>query len=61
MTPVDLLLWRSMVVAAQRRNVHEPRPMGWQAALARLLRPMRRAVETAIVLTGRLATRHKQR
>jgi hypothetical protein len=61
MTPVDLILWRSMVIAAQRRGVHEPRAISWQARLVRLLRPMRRVVETAIVLAGRLATRHRQR
>jgi hypothetical protein len=61
MTPVDLILWRSMVVAAQRRSVHEPRPISWQAGLARLLRPARRVIEMAISLPDRCATRHRHR
>jgi hypothetical protein len=57
---MDLILWRSMVVAAQRRGVHEPRAIGWQARLVRLLRPMCRAVAWA-TRSDSLATRPKQR
>jgi hypothetical protein len=52
MTPVDLILWRAMVVAAQRRGAHEQRPISWQAGLARLLRPARRFVEMATITVG---------
>jgi hypothetical protein len=61
MTPVDLLLWRSMVVAAQPKDLHAPRPISWQARLARLLRAARRVVERATALAGRGATRHIHR
>jgi hypothetical protein len=57
---MDLILWRSMVVAAQRRDVHEPRAISWQARFIRLLRPMCRAVAGAM-RSGLLATRPKQR
>jgi hypothetical protein len=43
MTPVDLILWRSMVTAAQRRAVHRP-PVGWQRGIGRLLRSVVRTV-----------------
>jgi hypothetical protein len=52
MTPVDLILWRAMVVAAQRRGAHEPPSIGWQAGLARLLRQARRFVEMAATTVG---------
>jgi hypothetical protein len=58
---MDLILWRSMVVAAQRRNVHEPRAVGWQLGLVRLLRPARRVIRQAMALAGRSATRHMHR
>jgi hypothetical protein len=52
MTPVDLILWRAMVVTAQRRGAHEQQPTSWQAGHARLTRLARRFVEMAVTTVG---------